>query len=798
MTRIFTRRLTALMRCTLLTTTCMLATPSLAQSNEQIPPDQTGLQDIIVTAQRREENLQVVPIAVTALTTAALTSNRIQNLQDLNAVAPSLTVVSPGGGGQTVLLTMRGIASFGALPGLNSGVSTYVDGVYQGSSQGAVFDLADIERIEVLRGPQGTLFGRNSNGGAVSITTRRPSGEFHVHQELTYGNYDQFRSKTRVDLPSWGPLSVSGTYVHNQRRGDILNLGAGTQWDFTGGTGGIIGLRTSPKWLGSQNSESFAGTAVLKPAEGLEIVYKFDSTHNNYTDMGQGLAMLGTGGAGGLAQAAYFAQNPALRTPITTERPEAVNNAFTTPGTLKVHGHDLTASYQINDIFAVKNILAYRSTHIRSTSQLDALGGISLATALGPFFPGTAAALGLPGITEIPALIGTINVADQHQWSNETQLNITTDWFDVTAGFFYFHETSDSGPAPFGVSGAPGGGAQGSITAASPYVLVPQGQFRSRIVSDSYALYGQSNFHLTDRLDLVLGLRETVDHKYGQDRLSRATPAALANFDTRNDKPTWSAGLNFRPTDQILLYGKASTGYISGGQLGGIVFKPETVISYEAGLKGDFFDRRVRANIALYHAKYDALQFIASVPIGGVPTTVVLNAGTARAQGIEVETTFLPTRGLTLEANFSYLDFKYLTIDPLLLAVNGITADQFYPATRPAWTGHGAVQYETTEMAWGGRISARVDALYRGKFFSSFSATSPAMLDAISQPAQVILNARLALTEVPIGPVKAQLAFWGRNLTDNGAVGAQAFYGYVLGNSYERARTYGVDLTVDF
>jgi iron complex outermembrane recepter protein len=184
--------------------------------------------DIIVTAQKREQRLQDVPVAVTALGSATLDQIKFHAVEDLTGVSPGLSVRPGQGGAQIPAFTMRGIYGFNTI-GADQGVALYIDGVYVNSAVGANFDLADIERIEVLRGPQGTLFGRNSIGGAISVITRNPSGKFDFKQQLTYGNYGQFESKTRVDLPRLGPIAASLTYLHNERRGDMQNLGAGTK-----------------------------------------------------------------------------------------------------------------------------------------------------------------------------------------------------------------------------------------------------------------------------------------------------------------------------------------------------------------------------------------------------------------------------------------------------------------------------------------------------------------------------------------------------------------------------------------
>jgi iron complex outermembrane receptor protein len=167
-----------------------------------------GLEEIVVTAQKREQSLQDVPIAVTAVTQENLQANRIYTVNDLSAIAPGVTVKPSAGGISTPSFTIRGQVSFGVVAGSDKQVSIYIDGVYISSPRGSIFQLPDIQRLEVLRGPQGTLFGRNATAGAVSITTRDPSGEAHVKVEGTYGNLDAYRVRVTAETPQFGPFSA--------------------------------------------------------------------------------------------------------------------------------------------------------------------------------------------------------------------------------------------------------------------------------------------------------------------------------------------------------------------------------------------------------------------------------------------------------------------------------------------------------------------------------------------------------------------------------------------------------------
>ena len=225
----------------------------IAAFAQDAPEEETGgLEEIVVTAQKREQNMQDVPIAVTAISGDTLLTNRVTSVSDLSGLAPGVMVRTAAGGSQLPSFSIRGAISYGVVPGSDKQVSMYIDGVYLGAARGGIFDLPDIQRIEMLRGPQGTLFGRNATAGAVNITTRDPKGEFGVKASITAGNYDQIRGRVSIDLPQMGPFSAYATYVHNYKRGDIRNASAGQVWDRSAAGKGTA---RSPEWLGTRKSE---------------------------------------------------------------------------------------------------------------------------------------------------------------------------------------------------------------------------------------------------------------------------------------------------------------------------------------------------------------------------------------------------------------------------------------------------------------------------------------------------------------------------------------------------------------
>ena len=782
--------------CALLAGASLLAMGTGAFAQEATPAP-AGLEEIVVTAQKREQNLQNVPVSITAISENALVANRIVNVQDLNSAAPNLTIRQATGGTLYASYTIRGLYAQGALTGQDKGVALYVDGVYLGNANGAIFELADISRIEVLRGPQGTLFGRNATGGAISLITRDPSGNFGVRQELSYGNRNYIRSKTRVDLPAWGPLAVSATYTHSEQHGDTRNLGAGTKWDYTAATGGKLGILTSPKYLGSNNTEAFNFSAKLEASDRLDITYKFDLTRNDYTPYANGQAYLPAAGIGAIYSAPGRTVNPS---PVTTKRPDAVNNWYTTPGLQLSHGHNVTAVYRATDEITFKNILARRYNKIRTLGfQFDGLGGI----------------LAAPNATTLPLLISTINNGNtQKQWSEEFQVNIDTDWFKLTAGYYHFHDYNQV-DQNFGVrASASGYAAPNFVIPLSPANLpagaptCPLGVVRPGCpgqqavpgfsIVNSDAFFVQPEFTLARGLDLALGARITMDKKRGAFRGLAFTPY-------KNDKPTFLAGLNYKVTDDALVYGKFVTGYISGGNYFGLVYNPETSKSWEIGAKTELFDRKLRSNLALFTVKYGSLQQTLSGQQVGRPdlSSIIVNSGDARAKGFEWENTLVPIDGLTLTGAVGYTDFKFIdgTLDPR----------QFPPGqtvranNRPKWSINTAIEYTTQPVIADARLSARFDANYKSKeyFRSSDNPTllatpDQAYIAATQVNGRWLANARLSLRDLQIAGTKAEVALWGKNLFNNKDLTyVSGIYSFNPA-TYERERSYGIDVNFSF
>ena len=736
-----------------------------ANASAQTAADQSNtLADIVVTAQKREQSLQAVPISVTALAQDALQTNRVTSLVDVGSAAPGVTVRNTPGGVALPTITIRGTISAGGTAGQDRAVSINVDGVYIGTTFGSSFDLPDLERIEILRGPQGTLFGRNSTAGAINIITRDPAGKFGVRQEVTIGNYDQIRSVTRVELPAMGPFSASASYVHDERKGDIRNLGAGTVWDRTNST--RQGIQVSPKTLGDKNSESLRFAVKFEPSDSFNTVYKFDRTTSHYTPEGSGLVVFTPEQVPGLE----FLRDlyNAYPTPVAgIHRPSAVNNSWTTPGYLKAYGHNVTSNLHVSEQLSLKNIFAYRSSYVYANTSLSGLG------ALGPV--GT------------PIYAFESQTADlSKQWSDELQLNYKTDLLTLTAGALYFKLDTETG-SPDGLT------APGNIAFAPlPGNVIPAGRDLTFITSKSLAAYAQAEVHVTPEVDIVTGYRITRDKKSGTAYIG----GAALPFTYRKTKPSYELGANYRPTNDLMVYGKYAVGFISGGSVAGEPFDPETAQSWEVGLKSDFLDRRLRANLAAFTVKYKHVQqTVPGYVVGRLELPeLITDLGDARAKGFEAEVTALPTPGLTLGSGLSYTKFEFTRVNPIFG-----TPDTFPVWLRPSWTANMSASYESEPLFGEARLTARLDASWRSKLVTpGFFGPVPGYESIFRTGNDWLVNGRLALKDIEFSRGTAEFALWARNLLDNDKPLWAGYQGYAGATTYTPARTFGVDVIFNY
>ncbi len=786
------------------------AMPSMAAAQateEASSPRQGGLSEIVVTAQRRAENLQNVPVAVTALDSNTLDNLRVKDVQNLSGLAPNLTIGNQGI--QSIpTISMRGINSGTSDNAVDPKIGIYLDGVYIGRSVGAIFDLADIEQVEVLRGPQGTLFGRNATGGAISLITAKPTGEFGVKAMASYGNQDSLRIRTTVNLPAMGPLSLKFSYLHDESHGWMKNLAGGQKVDVSAREPSF-GTLTFADRLGARNVDAFQAAARLDFGGDFTADYHFDYTDSK--TVGSPVQVLGhAGSTAGLSEAIFGLQG--LTGGITnygTSPLSQVANA-TSVQPLTVQGHNLTLTWQPSDHFTFKSITGYRQFKQKpNIFDLSGTGGLRLSAA-------QFGALITPGLTsqQIMAIVtAPANAAgpndqfytllsarstSQKQFTQELQGVYTSSVFDITFGGFYFHERS---PAinVLGVMEPTIGGVVVPLPFDSAF---GSGVTETVARNSSLAGYAQATFHVTDKFDIALGGRYTHDTRETELIRTGASGAGSGGllppgtYRKKYNEFTYTAIATYRPNRDLTAYAKIATGYVAGGILGAIPYDPEKLTSYELGLKSELFDRRLRANLAAYYMDYKDLQI--QTFQDGVQRFE--NAGKARIWGWEAEFTAIPVNGLTLEANFGYQNFKYKQY--LSAATGGgivDVADQARPTYSPKWNMRLSGQYDFPEFSSGGHVMARLDARYRSKVaLGTFSTGDPTLDKLAVSKAYWIVDGRIGLVDMPFMGTKVGVSLWGQNLFDRDDVALFGPQAIVQTIEYINGRTYGLEVNFAF
>lgn len=732
--------------------------PALAMAQSS-SPEQKGLDEIIVTAQKREENLQSTPLSISAVTSETLEARGIIGIDSLTGVAPNLIASSPAGGPNNVALFIRSIGLQDPILTQDSPVALYVDGINIARESGSAFEIADLERIEVLRGPQGTLYGRNTIGGAVNLITRKPGDEFAVRQKLGIGSYDFFTTRTIVDI---GELADSGlraslTYLHSQRDGYVDDLNANDSHD-----------------PGAYRTNGARVALSFDRDTGVRAYYTFDYNHS------KGLASANQMTAARPDLVAFFAGSAAAGGApfvIAPKRAKTValdNHDYTVD---KVRGHGLTLEIDLSDSLTLKSLTGYRKwDQVAGGIEFDGQGFL-----FGPI-------LGMGPTPRSLRLFAANGDRHQNQWSQEINLigNIG-DALDFVVGGYYFKEkVSEHNPQylsiilPFGAI---------PITSILDY----------RHESSTKAVFAQGTAHLTDQVNLTVGGRYTSDFR----SIAQTAPAPRTLSD-RFNKFNWAATLDYQFNDDVMVYGRIATGYKAGGYNArsfDVGFEPENMTSYEMGLKSELLDNRLRFNATAFYSDRSDMQvtsFMAS-PSGAVSITA--NAAKAIYKGIEIEVNAVPVDGLTAYATVGYTDRdykKYVVFDTATstnVDISSIAKFSYAAST----TVNAGIQYEFPAFSFG-KLSARLDYNYMSKiFFESNPALSP-FRDQVAAPRRGLFDARLALSDIAIGRADATLSLWGRNIfdkkyrttgTDFGSLG------YAL-NTYGPPAMWGVDLSLNF
>ena len=696
-----------------------------------------GIADIVVTATRMGETaLQSTPIAVSVLSGQQLADRGVRDIQDLKAYVPSLQVSDLSGYTQ---LYIRGIGSNIVFVGSDPSTTIHLDGIYLARPLSYLSDFLDVERVEVLRGPQGTLYGRNSVGGTINIISRKPSATLEGQVQAAYGTYDRYGLQAYVSGPIAG------------------------------------GVRAS----------------LAADVSGHDAFRKNVSTGNDQEDLksrgvrGQVLIPLGTAGEW-IVRADWSRQSGALGAYPKLLRPTGVptdDAILGDPGkistnadsfsVLKNYGAASDLSFGIADGVTLRSLTGYRVFRGSILTDSDSSSLDLLRNLLAPL--------------------------RQHQFSEELTLLGKSERFDWVLGGYYFDERNREpltlAIVPFGVS------------------HIQRPLLRAR----SYAGFGQGEYHLSDRLSVIAGLRYTTERKrYALTDYFTASidpdPAIAAQgfvlsgvpglpnpfmVDTsRKDHAlTPKFGINFTPTAHVLLYASATRGFKSGGYDYGANnavdsaagYGPEKIWSYEAGLKSDLLDRRLRLNLTGFYYDYTDLQVQSYVQTGASFGARTQNAATAHIKGIEAEVVAKPAPAIDLTANVAYLDARYRRYPNAYVTSFGTfdaAGNRLNDA--PRWSATVGAAY-TIALADKGNVNLAVDAHLQSKVY--FTAANDGVGAVSGYPEQQggygIVNGRVGWTSAD-GRFKAQVI--GTNLFDRNYIVGTANYTAAIAGRQGRPR----------
>jgi iron complex outermembrane recepter protein len=751
-----------------------------AEAQAQTEGSSGGIEEIVVTAQRRSENLQQTPIAITAMTADSLTAQGITGLTGIVQAAPSLYFAPYPSSSTTLLLFMRG-QGIGdpQIITKDGGVGLYVDGVYQSRPQASAFDLADVERVEVLRGPQGQLYGRNTTGGAVNIISRKPTGEFAVRGQLSGGNYDYGRALVTMELPQFGDFKAKVTGLFSTRDGwaknaaDVGNTPAAHDFQ----TDRKIAVRGAVRW---------------EPSADLTVDYVGDYSHSRSTPPR-------------FVNEAPFV--PFLF-PGYTADPERAYRPVNLPyGTTVSDGQALTIEYRPSSSLTLRSITAYR--HVDFDSSQDYVEAF-----LVPFV--------------------SFDHVGSKTWTQELQaIGDIGDEFNYVFGLYYYDERANH----FLLNDS-GTGTAGELFMTDRDITAK---------SISKAAYGQVTWtpgFADDKLDLTLGGRFTSDKRTASRSTTNAVfigetsqlvrrqfngagftlPLGTIAADARikNEKFNPAFTVTYKPANNVTAYAKVVTGYKGGGVHTGSpsfrTFGPESVTSYEIGLKTDLLDRRVRLNIDGFIANYSDLQVDLSADAANPSIIETFNVGKATVKGIEADLTVMPIDGVTLQGSYNYTTYKISGVlapentifDPAIspgapTPVGGDISNFFVLPFTPEHSLRLSGDWQVGQVG-PGMVALHADYTWKDKVFttSGVGPAVPAGRDFPVNPSYGIVDGRISYTIERDGGRDISIALWGKNITNNRYAGFNIGFGSALtgytaqAKSYADPVTYGIDVGFSF
>ncbi|GLV24539.1 TonB-dependent receptor [Sphingobium sp. TomTYG45] len=769
-----------------------LASAATAEATAAAPAadtaDSEGMAAIVVTATKRETDLQETPISMAVVDTQALENRHVQSMYDFaDGAVPSLRVATFEARQSALTIGIRGIVPLDAnQPAREQGVGIYVDGVYMGRQHGLNAALFDIERVEVLKGPQGTLFGRNTEGGALSIVSKAPTGEWGGRIEAGAGNYGSRTADFHLDLPKVAGFSVKLDGVIQHQDATTENPLAGqVGWNYYNRKGARAAVRWQPTDTITNDFAYDVAKDENTPFYSQLLNYNPNNCANGTQASQPACTLPGT------------AYTNLTGGPVKPLLPGVVVNGDTRMGQAdigvpqqvsvdKTHGFTNTLKWNLGDELELRSITAWRGV---DATQWDNSGGAHRPPLVNPPLGSTAAGC----TTAAPCAFSRYSLADlrQRQFSQELQAVGTVGSIDYVAGLFYFNEhVSDDAATPSSMGAVAIRDGAGVITgynyAPIPFCTASTPAFvgkavngcsidrASEVWSKSYAAYGQLTWNATDALHITVGGRYTHDEKKGVLHYSRnvnydtATAAFLTGVGYQPLDATWNrfnpmATIAYDVSNDLHVYAKYATGYRAGGASSRTsnyqAFDPEDVKSYEVGLKSDFWNNRARFNLAGYimdrkdsQVDISSIQFVGNTSFNNL---VTINApGTTKIRGIEADLTLNPIEGLTLNASYAY---TYTKIPPVFINATGVYQN-FYIVFTPRNAASGSIDYSLPIGSEDTKLKFHFDGNYS-------QATQAFDQFATKNDSSLIFNGRISLADIGTGGGRnLTLSLWGRNL----------------------------------
>jgi iron complex outermembrane receptor protein len=687
------------------------------------PAEAGQLEEVVVSARFREERLQETPLAITAVTGETLAARGATDVTNLAAFVPN-AVISPlgSGWGATLAASIRGVGLSDNSLSFEPGVPIYVDDVYLGRPQGAILDLLDLDRVEVLRGPQGTLFGKNAVGGTVSLISKKPTGDGHGYLDAELGDFNRRNFRGSYDVSVVPEKLFARVAFSSKRRDgyvDVLDYecvnGAGSL-----GNGGVgvpgqppvkLGSAVTPgdargcvvDHQGNQNQQSARVALRFIASETLEINLVGDYTTQNQQGPPDQYTLIDpTNVLAGLYNT--FVAVPVFGIPwdqrFLTGKLYSNYDSYVDPISHRVFPN-------VNDMteYGLSNVINWA---LASTVNLKAVTAYRrFSNSFGRDSDGSPMAMNV-----------TWDTSNHHQFSEEVTVTGTlADRLDWTIGGFYYHATDSNQGFSMLFPGVPG---------------FEGANFTDFDIQDTknYAGFVHGVYHFTDKLSGTAGVRYTNDKKHAVINRTGLTGNPIipdAPVDVSANKVSPKAGLEYKFNPDLLGYIQYSTGFRGGGfgprpndtfQVRS--FKPEDLKTGEVGMKSEWLDHRLRFNSAIFYSKYSNLQqgFNTIDPFG-VPWFSTINVGASKIYGFEAELLAEPIEGLRLQGSFGYDHYKVTDVGDLgaVLCIKHLNGDNCVPPRTPKYTAGGSIEYTFPVGGAGSTFTVRGDTTYQSAVY---------------------------------------------------------------------------------